>query len=64
MNAKKSYGVESIKVLESLEGVGKKFDVIELSKKIKKQEDSKKLIEIIKPFIQNCMFYKTGGVKS
>ena len=39
MAEEKTYGAESIKVLEGLEGVRKKFDVIELSRKIKKQGD-------------------------
>jgi len=28
-----------------------------------KQEDSKKLIEIVRPFIPECMLYKIGGIK-
>lgn len=36
---KKEYSAEQIKVLEGLEGVRKKFDVVELSKKIKRQGD-------------------------
>jgi len=36
---KQSYGAAQIKVLEGLEGVRKRFDVIELSRKIKKKED-------------------------
>lgn len=39
MSAKKSYGAESIKVLEDLEGVRKNFDIIELSNKIKQKGD-------------------------
>jgi len=39
MITKKTYGAESIKVLEGLEGVRKEFNVMELSKKIKKQGD-------------------------
>jgi hypothetical protein len=35
----KSYGAESIKVLEGLEGVRKRFDVVELSKKVKRHGD-------------------------
>ncbi len=35
----KTYGAENIKVLEGLEGVRRSFDVIELSKRIKKQGD-------------------------
>ena len=36
---KQDYGAESIKVLEGLEGVRQKYDLIELSKKIKKKGD-------------------------
>lgn len=39
MAEQKKYGAEEIKVLEGLEGVRKCFDVIELSKKIKRQGD-------------------------
>ncbi len=39
MADKKSYTAEDIKVLEGLEGVRKRFDVVELSKKIRKQGD-------------------------
>lgn len=39
MNSSKSYTAEDIKVLEGLEGVRKRFDVIELSNKIKKKGD-------------------------
>ena len=34
-NAVKNYGAGNIKVLEGLEGVRRRFDVIELSRKIK-----------------------------
>lgn len=76
MAEKSDYGAESIKVLEGLEGVRKRFDLVELSRKIKKkgdllilskelkvrpsQGDTEKLIEIIKPFIPKCMLYKIG----
>lgn len=39
MTEKKSYDAGAIKVLEGLEGVRKNFDVVELSKRIKKQGD-------------------------
>ena len=39
MNVKTDYSAESIKVLEGLEGVRKRFDVVALSKKIKKKGD-------------------------
>ncbi len=39
MTAKKSYDAGAIKVLEGLEGVRKNFDVVELSRKIKKKGD-------------------------
>jgi len=39
MTDKKSYTAEDIKVLEGLEGVRKRFDIIELSKKIEKRGD-------------------------
>ncbi len=87
---KRKYTAEDIKVLEGLEGVRKRFDVIELSKKIKKRGDvyiiSKELkikpralyamleeqrvlslfpkIEIIKPYISDCMKYKIGGINN
>ena len=35
----KEYNAESIKVLEGLQGVRNRFDVIELSRKIKKRGD-------------------------
>ncbi len=39
MALKKDYTAESIKVLEGLEGIRKRFDIVELSRKIKKKGD-------------------------
>ena len=39
MTEKQAYNADSIKILEGLEGVRKRFDVVELSKKIKKKGD-------------------------
>lgn len=39
MSTKKDYNAESIKVLEGLEGIRRKFDVVELSRKINKKGD-------------------------
>lgn len=61
--AAEKYDASKIKVLEGLEGIRKRFDVVELSRRIKKKGDTKKLIEIIKSFIPNSMLYKIGGIK-
>ncbi|MDO8467884.1 MAG: hypothetical protein Q7S56_02980 [Nanoarchaeota archaeon] len=53
--AKSDYDASSIKVLEGLEGVRKNFDIVELSKKIKKKGDLLILSHVlkIKPRILN-----------
>jgi len=55
MSDKKDYTAESIKVLEGLEGVRKRFDIIEISKSIKKKGDILILSKLlkIKPRILN-----------
>lgn len=56
------YSASQIKVLEGLEGVRKNFDVVGLSKKIKKKGDILILSQELR--IPECMLYKIGGNKS
>ena len=62
MAEKGAYTAAEIKVLEGLEGVRKKvFKEIGKYYYLRfKQNDTKKLIEIIKPFIHKSMLYKIG----
>ena len=65
MSEKSDYNAESIKVLEGLEGVRKRFDLVEVSKKIKKKGDililSKELK--IRPRILNSAVYEGRIIK-
>ena len=47
-NMAENYSAESIKVLEGLEGVRKRFDIIELSKRVKKKGDTLELSQKLK----------------